>query len=129
MQLILPEAGWGMLTQFGCGKTNHHLMNGEKTIKGGQISNEQYRRESLPIKQVLPTYCFYIFLAFFYLSPALIFFLYSYILICFTSSFRIQRPGYEMSMSFSQPLNFFLALSLYWTFSVPESRCNLPQGF
>lgn len=55
MQLILPEAGWEMLTQFDSGDTNHQLMNGKKIIRGSQISNKQYRREILPIKQVLPT--------------------------------------------------------------------------
>lgn len=40
MQLILPEAEWETLTQFGCGGTNHQLMNGEKIIRGGQISNK-----------------------------------------------------------------------------------------
>lgn len=41
-------------------------------------------------------------------------FLYSYTLICFTSS-GVQRPGKEISMSFSQTFNLFFGLSLYWT--------------
>jgi len=36
----LPEAGWGMLTQFGCGESNRQLMNGQKMARGGHISNK-----------------------------------------------------------------------------------------
>lgn len=53
--------------------------------------------------------------------------LYSYILVCFTSSSRVQRPGKEFSVSFSQTFNFFNALSLYWTF-YPRIQKHFASG-
>lgn len=102
------------------------LMNGEKkwlevvTFPTNLVQKRKYAHEvNLNYLLILHFLCLLSFLSYSHL--------YSYILVCFTSSSRVQRPGKEFSVSFSQTLNFFNALSLYWTF-YPRIQKHFASG-
>lgn len=61
-----------MLTQFGCGESNRQLMNSEKMIRGGDISNNLVQKRKYAHEVNLTYLLLLYFPCFLHLCPTLI---------------------------------------------------------